>query len=138
MRLQVTTEASGQPEQKRGFTLAEVVIALAIITMILASIIVAYTQAAYRAEWSGYSLAAESLAIKQIEQARSARWDPASGPPIIEIYSLNLLGSNLTSSSPDWIYVDEPGSSLERHERPARHELCDCETSSQRRGRPPT
>ena len=111
MRLHVTTEASGQPEQKRGFTLAEVVIALAIITMVFASIIVAYTQAAYRAEWTGYSLAAESLAIKQIEQARSARWDPASSPPTIEIYSLNLLGSNLTSqvlTGYTWTNLDLP------------------------------
>ena len=107
MRLQVSIAAPG----RRGFTLAEVVIALAIVTLVFASIIIAYNQASYRAEWTGYSLAAESLAIKQLEQARSARWDPASQPPINEIYSLNLLGSNYTAQTLTgytWTNLDLP------------------------------
>jgi len=34
-----------------------------------------YVQTSYRAEWSGYSLAAQALAIQQLEQARAAVWD---------------------------------------------------------------
>jgi prepilin-type N-terminal cleavage/methylation domain-containing protein len=115
MRLQIPTVASTRTKHARGFTLAEVVIALAIIIMIFSGIILAYTQAAYRAEWSGYSLAAESLALKQIEQARSARWDPANAAGTIatnEIYSLTLLNSNLTAAGVltgySWTNLDLP------------------------------
>ncbi len=63
--------------RSRGSTLVEVIFAIVIVVVVFAGVILAYTQASYRAQWTGYSLAAESLAIKQIEQARSARWDPA-------------------------------------------------------------
>jgi Tfp pilus assembly protein PilV len=113
MRLQVPTVASTRTRRARGFTLAEVVIALAVIMMIFTGIVLAYTQAAYRAEWSGYSLAAESLAMKQIEQARSARWDPANQSGTVnEIYCLNLLNSNLTAANVftgyTWTNLDLP------------------------------
>jgi prepilin-type N-terminal cleavage/methylation domain-containing protein len=117
MRFQVSTIAFKGAGRARGFTLAEVAIAMAIVTMIFAGIILAYTQAAFRAEWTGYSLAAEALAVKQIEQARSARWDPASigptGVPVNELYQLNLLGSNYNSGSQtltgySWTNLDLP------------------------------
>ena len=112
MQLQVSTVVAGRSGGKRGFTLAEVVIALAIVVMVFASVIVAYTQAAYRAEWAGYSLAAESLAIKQIEQARSAQWDPANpNGQVNQVYALNLLNSNLTArvlTGYTWTNLDLP------------------------------
>jgi prepilin-type N-terminal cleavage/methylation domain-containing protein len=113
MKLQVLTTNSARTEGRRGFTLVEVVFALAIITVVFSGVIVAYTQASYRAEWTGYSLAAEALAIKQIEQARSARWDPANPDPAqqLQIYSLNLLHSNLTSrtlTGYTWTNLDLP------------------------------
>ncbi len=115
MRLQVPSAASQQARKSHGFTLAEVSIALAIVMMIFTAIILAYTQATYRAEWTGYSLAAESLATRQIEQARSARWDPAtqSGQPN-EIYNIPLLNSNLTAGGVytgyTWTNLDLPSS----------------------------
>ena len=60
-----------------GFTLAEVAIAMGVVAMVMGGMILAYTQAARRAQWTGFSLAAQSLAIQQLEQARSAIWDPA-------------------------------------------------------------
>lgn len=91
---------SRREKRIQAFTLVEVVFALAIIVMVFATIITAYTQASYRAEWTGYSLAAESLAVKQIEQARSARWDPANpNGQVLEIYSLNLQNSNYASGT---------------------------------------
>jgi len=57
-----------------AFSLIEVVLALAILTVVYGGILLAYNQTSMRAEWSGYSLAAQSLAAKQIEQARSAVW----------------------------------------------------------------
>jgi len=44
--------------------------------------IYAYVGANDRAEWSAYSLAAQSLAMQGIEQARAAQWDPESWPVI--------------------------------------------------------
>jgi hypothetical protein len=66
-----------------------VVVALAIITLVFSGIITAYIQSSRRAEWSGYSLAAQALGIHQIEQARSAVWDFSITKN--EITNLNLL-----------------------------------------------
>jgi type II secretory pathway pseudopilin PulG len=59
--------------------LAEVVVSLVIVATVFGGILVAYIQAARRAEWTGRSLAAQALAIQQIEQARSSRWDLTTG-----------------------------------------------------------
>lgn len=84
-----------------GFTLAEVVICVAIIAMVFSTILLAYNQATWRAEWSGYSLAAQSLATQQIEQARAAIWDPSlmssNGIPRNELTNLTLLGRTVSS-----------------------------------------
>ncbi|MFO1477101.1 MAG: prepilin-type N-terminal cleavage/methylation domain-containing protein [Verrucomicrobiota bacterium] len=87
-----------------GFTLAEVVTAIAIVAVIFGGMIVAYTQAARRAQWSGYSLAATALGIQQVEQAKSSRWDPCVNYPsgTNEIMSLNLISSNYTMTSTGW------------------------------------
>lgn len=74
-----------------GFTLAEVVITVAVTALIFGGIITAYVQSAYKAEWSGYSLAAQALAIQQLEQARAAKWDTQDTPVVNEITNLNLL-----------------------------------------------
>jgi hypothetical protein len=60
-------------------------------------IIKVYIQSGLRAQWSGYSLAAQSLATEQIEQARSAMWDPAGGKN--EITQLNLSMRSFTTNS---------------------------------------
>jgi prepilin-type N-terminal cleavage/methylation domain-containing protein len=67
------------PKAKDGFTLFEVVISLMIIAVVFGGIIRGYTSAANRAEWSGYSLAAQGLAVRQLEEARSAVYDPPTG-----------------------------------------------------------
>jgi type II secretory pathway pseudopilin PulG len=58
-----------------AFTLAEVVVCLAIVALLFGGIITGYMQGAYRAEWAGYNLAAQALAMQQIEQAKTAVWD---------------------------------------------------------------
>lgn len=57
----------------------EVVISAAIAAMTVAGIIYGYTQSTKRAEWSGYSLAAQALAVQRLEQTRACRWDPDAG-----------------------------------------------------------
>jgi hypothetical protein len=66
----------------------EVVVALAVATMVFAGIVLGYVQSTRRAEWSGYSLAAQALALQQLEAARSAKWDPTDTPAVDEIDAL--------------------------------------------------
>lgn len=74
-----------------GFTLAEVVVALSIAGLSFAVVISGYLMSADQAEWSGYSLAAQSLAMQAAEQARAARWDPLTWPAIDDLGPTNYV-----------------------------------------------
>lgn len=80
------------PRSRAAFTLAEIVICLAIIVMVMGSVIGAYIGACFRAQWSGYNLAAQALAMQQLEFARAAKWDVLTTPPVDEITNMSLLG----------------------------------------------
>jgi type II secretory pathway pseudopilin PulG len=103
-----------------AFTLAEVVVCLAIVALMFGGIITAYMQGAYRAEWAGYNLAAQALAMQQIEQAKTAVWDdehneftnlvlqtwgvldlPISGTNKVYATNYVTVTTNQVSSSPD-------------------------------------
>ncbi len=62
----------------QGFTLTEVVVAVAVATLVFAGVIMGLTQTTYRGEWAAYNLAAQNLAQQGVEQARAATWDPLS------------------------------------------------------------
>ena len=72
-----------------AFTLVEVVVCVFIMMILFAGIITAYIQTSYRAEWSGYSLAAESAGIQRLEQARAAVWDTQQTPIQDEILKMS-------------------------------------------------
>lgn len=74
---------------KEGFTLAEVVISIGIAGITFAGIIYGYALTSDQAQWSTYSLAAHSLAVQGVEQAKSAKWDPQAWPPIDELGTTN-------------------------------------------------
>ena len=74
-----------QPRHVAGFTLAEVVVAIAIATLSFGGVIYGYVFTADRAQWSAYSLAAQSLAMQGVEQARAAKWDPKAWPAVDEL-----------------------------------------------------
>jgi type II secretory pathway pseudopilin PulG len=103
-----------------AFTLAEVVVCLAIVALMFGGIITGYMQGAYRAEWAGYNLAAQSLAMQQIEQAKTAVWDsqhneftnlltmtwatldlPVNGTNRVYATNYVTVTTNQISSSPD-------------------------------------
>lgn len=67
--------------ENQAFTLVELVIATAIAAVVIGGSIYGYIASARRAEWSAYSLAANSLAMQRIEQARAASWDPNGADP---------------------------------------------------------
>ena len=80
----------GCGRSQRAFTLAEVIIAMAITALSLSGVVVGYILAAQRAEWSAYSLAAQSLATQRLEQARAAKWDPRASPAVDELTVTNF------------------------------------------------
>lgn len=71
-------------------TLVEVVLSLAITGITFGAIIFGYIMSARRAEWSGYSLAANSLALQRLEQARAAKWDVLTTPVTDEVTTTNF------------------------------------------------
>jgi prepilin-type N-terminal cleavage/methylation domain-containing protein len=111
---QVTEPPSGQRQAqagKKAFTLAEVVVSIAIMAVLFNGIILAYIQASYRSEWSGLSLAAQALGIQQLEQARAAVWDMAVSKN--ELTNLNLTAWTYNTSTRvgtgySWATLDLP------------------------------
>jgi Tfp pilus assembly protein PilV len=85
MYLVISGQAARQHQQTAGFTLAEVVVAIAVATLAFGGVIFGYVLTADRAQWSAYSLAAQSLALQGVEQARAAKWDPKAWPAVDEL-----------------------------------------------------
>jgi len=70
-----------------AMTFMEVLIALLIVVMVFGAIINGYISSAIRGQWTGYSLAAQSMGLEAIEQARSAKWDATTN----ELLNLNVF-----------------------------------------------
>lgn len=100
MRLSDFSHAKRRIANRSAFTLAEVVMSVAIIAVIFGGVLSGYVQAARRSEWSGYSLAAQAFSIQQLEQARSAIWDLSLQKN--ELTNLNLNAWSYHSSSKTW------------------------------------
>jgi hypothetical protein len=81
---------SNLPRRSSAFTLAEIVIASALGMITIGATIYGYVMTSKRAEWTGYSLAANSLAVQRLEQARACKWDPFAFPAIDELVSTNF------------------------------------------------
>ncbi len=93
------------PRQTRGVTLVEVLLASVLAGLTMSGILFGYAMAARRAEWSAYSLAAQSLAMMRIEQTRACKWDPNGWPPVdlvlgssfpqkVEVLDIPVSGTN--------------------------------------------
>ena len=87
--------AARQHRLTAGFTLAEVVVAIAVATLSFGGVIYGYVLTADRAQWSAYSLAAQSLAMQGVEQARGAKWDPKAWPSVDELGVTNYTEVDL-------------------------------------------
>jgi hypothetical protein len=59
---------------------------------VFAGILAGNTMSANRAEWSGYSLAAQSQAVQRMELVRSASWDTSAVPVVDQTPA--LIGTN--------------------------------------------
>jgi hypothetical protein len=56
----------------------------------ISGVVSGFIQATRTAEWSAYSLAAQSLASQCLEQSRAAKWDPRGYPPVDQLVSSNF------------------------------------------------
>jgi type II secretory pathway pseudopilin PulG len=105
---QQTTQFRRKP--LAGITIIEVVLSLAIMGISFGAIVLGYVMSARRAEWSAYSLAANSLAMQRLEQCRAAKWDMLTTPVTDELVASNFVaqaaildvpisGENITSAT---------------------------------------
>jgi prepilin-type N-terminal cleavage/methylation domain-containing protein len=76
--------------RRRGFSLIEVVVALAVAGVFIAGMVTGYIEVAKQAEWSAYSLSANAMALQQIEKVKSAKWDPNGYPPVDQVVAANF------------------------------------------------
>ena len=132
-----------RPADQRGFTLTEVVVCLAITLLIFSSLVIGFTQAAQNTMWSGYNLAAQSLAQQGLEQARSATWDPLAPSPIdycaqsnfpattTNILDIPTVGTNLIYATNTWYITNISGNPY-----PLKMIRVDCTWSFLRPGQP--
>jgi prepilin-type N-terminal cleavage/methylation domain-containing protein len=79
--------------RRGGFTLAETLVSIMIMGLVFSGVLIGYTRGSQRAEWSGLSLAAEALCVRQMEQVRAVLWDTQSIP--IQDNTTNIPSSNV-------------------------------------------
>src|SRR5262245_42589083 len=91
--MRITVLTATHPARQNAFTLVEVVMSVFIMMLVFSGIITCYIQNAYRAEWSGYSLAAQSAACQVLEKAKGATWDVAAGKDEIASLPTNYVST---------------------------------------------
>jgi len=75
---------------RAGMTLVEVVVALAIASLTVLSLVGGYIFTTMSAEKGGLSLAANARALERLEDTRGARWDVSSWPVVDELWATNF------------------------------------------------
>ena len=68
-----------QKNQRRGFTLGEVLVAFFVFGLVISGLMYGYVAANRMAEMSSMSLAAQSFAIQGLEEAKSVQWNYVRG-----------------------------------------------------------
>lgn len=107
--MKVSATKSGN---RGGFTMVEMIIAMAIAGITVAGVASGFMQMLLQGQSSAYSLAAHSQAMRGLEQARAAKWDPAGKDDVggdtnwmqIEILDLPMSGNNITYAT-NHVYV---------------------------------
>jgi prepilin-type N-terminal cleavage/methylation domain-containing protein len=94
--------------RKAGFTLAETLVSIMIMGLVFSGVLLGYTRASQRAEWSGLSLAAEALCVRQMEQFRAVKWDTQSLPvydDTVNIPTSNVMILDIPISGSNVVYA---------------------------------
>lgn len=76
--------------EQTGYTLVEVLVSILIVGIMIAGLVSGFMQTHKQAEWSAYNLAAQSLAMQPLEQARAAKWDAYATPPVDQLWNSNF------------------------------------------------
>jgi hypothetical protein len=71
-----------------------------IVALLFGTIINGYLAGAKRTQWTGYSLAAQSLSVEVLEQVRSSVWDIAMSKN--EVTNMTLMAKSYNASSKTW------------------------------------
>jgi prepilin-type N-terminal cleavage/methylation domain-containing protein len=89
-----------RPIRNRGvapaFTLIEVAVALAIAALVMAGMFQGYTVASRRAQFSAFQLAANAMAMQQMESIVAATW-VISGTSVTNIFSPSLTNTQVNA-----------------------------------------
>jgi len=90
----------------KGFTIVEMLVAMVIASITVAGVASGFMQVFVQGQSSAYSLAAHSQAMRGLEMARAAKWDPAGNKDELgsntnwtskpEILDLPMSGNNIT------------------------------------------
>ena len=108
MKILQTTRTGGIRFRK-GFSIPEVFTSLAILGITVGGAISGYVVAVERSQWSACSLAANTLALQRVEQARAAKWDTLVNTPVDELVTLNfptvIQPLDLPSSGTNYVYA---------------------------------
>lgn len=80
----------GSRADQMGYTLVEVLVSMLIVGIMIAGLVSGFMQTHQQAEWSAYNLAAQSLAMQPLEQARAAKWDAYATPPVDQLWNSNF------------------------------------------------
>lgn len=87
------TTRTNRTKAKRllAFTLVEQMFAMVLAGITVSAVVSGFWQSVSNAEWSAYSLAAQSIAMQRLEQTRAAKWDPYAYPAVDNLQQTNFL-----------------------------------------------
>lgn len=91
-----TFSTDGTREKLGAFTLIEVAVALAISVVVMAGMFKGYTMAARRAQFSSFNLAANAMAMQQMESIVAATW-VISGTAVTNLFSATLTNTQIAA-----------------------------------------
>ncbi len=83
-----------------GFALEEVVVALSIVGITTSAAISGYVHVGKRSDWASRSLAADTAAIRRMEQIRVARWDTLAASATDQVVEANFPPTELALDIP--------------------------------------
>lgn len=87
--------------RRRGLSLVEIVISLALTAVSVAAIIDGYVLCSRQAETSALTFAAQAQALERLEQTRAAKWDPGAADPVDEVVQTNFIPTEVVLDVPN-------------------------------------